>query len=657
MAATAPTSPDGASTGVLLFHGKRVITPDQFHDPVQHGWVAAELVAESHQMPVALRQSLFGVEAVMVTNRPESGPKTFVFQIRIFDVQLCKSRGDMFVIVVKEVPPGPNPVVAYALYALTAKDAADAAAICATCISMSKRWYHQGNQIVSRNLSAAQLKNPLINQIAAKYGKLAVQVLVKWLISKWSAHDGTLVLPRSASPHRVSQLIGAEAWQFDEADMSKLAVLGNDFRYQALNPKKKKTILPVVEPAVSPPEKPKEGKLRSWRSSAPAAGGRPTPVNARPSRFSSHISASNAPQEHAQLGDVEIVPLKERIRKLSASSTNESERWDEQTSFGGSPPRSPPPAIGAVARPMRQSTGSGSKQLRRQSFKMDDEELLVTALMQTSPETKESLLQTAKFTVDEIREFELICAKRCPDGHIAKDEFIRICTELYADKILDISDYTNLVYEIFDVYVNDSIRCIDYHLIQAVQCNGQPTERLQVLFQTMDQESKGHVTTKELTTLVRLVNAIAIEEGRHGMRSNQLAEMLVIELDTFGTGQVSEADFLSGVLSNDALAGVFLGNGDSISQQNSEGTTWSVASTAVTGVGVAQHDYLGNIVALPRDRVYTGEYATPDPMAMEQHPPKKKAGWGLRRKASSPKKKGSVDTPHFYPPDNATYFE
>jgi len=82
-----------------------------------------------------------------------------------------------------------------------------------------------------------------------------------------------------------------------------------------------------------------------------------------------------------------------------------------------------------------------------------------------------------------------------------------------------------------------------------------------------------------------------------------------------------------------------------------------VASTAVTGVGVAEHDYLGNVVALPRDRLYTGEYATPEAMAMEQDPPKKKAGWGLRRKASSPKKKGSVDTPHFYPPDNATYFE
>jgi Ca2+-binding EF-hand superfamily protein len=347
------------------------------------------------------------------------------------------------------------------------------------------------------------------------------------------------------------------------------------------------------------------------------------------------------------------VPLKERIRKLSASSTNESEPWDEQTSFGGSPPRSPPPATGALAR-RTVSHSTGSKQLRRQSFKMGDEELLVTALMQTSAETKETLLQTAKFTVDEIGEFEQICAKLCPDGHIAKDEFIRICTKLYAEKIFDISDYANLVYEIFDVYVNDTIRCIDYHLIQAVQCNGSPTERLQVLFRTMDQESKGHVTTKELTTLVRLVNAVAIEEGRHGMGSNQLAEMLVIELDTFGTGQVSEADFLSGVLSNDALAGVFLGNGDSVSQQNSEGTTWSVASTAVTGVGVAQHDYLGNVVALPRDRAYTGEYATPDPM--EQDPPKKK-GWGLRRKASSPKKKSSVDTPHFYPPDNATYFE
>lgn len=683
----APSSPDIGDTqdsGVLLFHGRRPITPDQFNDPIQHGWVAAELVAESHRMPVALRQSLFGVEAVMLTERPQAGPTTFVFQIRIFDVQLCKSRGDMFVVVVKEVPPGANPVIGYALYALTARNEADAASVCQTCMRMSQRWHHQGNQVVSRNLSSAQLKNPLVGQIAAKFGKLPVQVLIRWLISKWSAHEGTLVLPRSASPHRVLQLIGAEAWEFDQEDMAKLAVLANDFRYQALNPKKKKLVLPVAVKTVPVPEPvkpPVSGALRGWRSSASAGAGQPNPANSH--RFSSHVSFSDTPQQEFKLGDgLEIVPLKERIRRLSAASavTDESEPWNNQTSFsGGASPReahdyrklSPEEDTAtreqerlAKAAEAKRVAGSGSKMLRRQSFKMGDEELLVTALMQTSPETKEALLQTAKFTVDEIAEFTRIIDKKCPDGQIPKDEFVRICTDLYADKIFDIDDYANLVYEIFDVYVNDSVRCIDYHLIQAVQCNGSPAERLQVLFRTMDQDNTGTLTTKDLTTLVRLVNAIGMDENRAGMGSNQLAEMLVIELDTFGTGQVSEADFLSGVISNDALAGVFLGSGDSVSQTLSEGTEWSMASTAVTGVGTAHHDYLGNVVEVGRDRMYTGDYATPDPMdTVEQnlHDPPKKKGWGLRRKSSSPKKKGSGsagDTQHFYPPDtNATYFE
>ena len=68
--------------------------------------------------------------------------------------------------------------------------------------------------------SGRLIDDPIINEIAAKYGKSSAQVMVRW-----SMQLGNIVLPKSVTPERIEQNIDVFDFELDDADMAAMASL------------------------------------------------------------------------------------------------------------------------------------------------------------------------------------------------------------------------------------------------------------------------------------------------------------------------------------------------------------------------------------------------------------------------------------------------
>ena len=68
--------------------------------------------------------------------------------------------------------------------------------------------------------SGQLIDDPVIAEVAAKHGKSAAQVMVRWSIQL-----GNIVLPKSITPSRIEQNIDVFDFQLDDADMAAIATL------------------------------------------------------------------------------------------------------------------------------------------------------------------------------------------------------------------------------------------------------------------------------------------------------------------------------------------------------------------------------------------------------------------------------------------------
>jgi diketogulonate reductase-like aldo/keto reductase len=70
-----------------------------------------------------------------------------------------------------------------------------------------------------------KLDHPEIARLAAKYGKSAAQVLIRWAVQ----HE-IVVIPKSIKPARILENSQVFDWSFDAADLAALDALNEDFR-------------------------------------------------------------------------------------------------------------------------------------------------------------------------------------------------------------------------------------------------------------------------------------------------------------------------------------------------------------------------------------------------------------------------------------------
>lgn len=63
-------------------------------------------------------------------------------------------------------------------------------------------------------------ENPILSDIAAKYGKSIAQVVIRWLVQR-----GIVAIPKSVRKDKIEENFNALSFELDESDMEKIALL------------------------------------------------------------------------------------------------------------------------------------------------------------------------------------------------------------------------------------------------------------------------------------------------------------------------------------------------------------------------------------------------------------------------------------------------
>ena len=85
--------------------------------------------------------------------------------------------------------------------------------------------YCQGNDIILvayTPLARGKLTrpgNPVLDELAEKYGKTQAQVSLNWLISQ----ENVVAIPKASNPAHLRDNLGAVGWKLNEEDQQRLA--------------------------------------------------------------------------------------------------------------------------------------------------------------------------------------------------------------------------------------------------------------------------------------------------------------------------------------------------------------------------------------------------------------------------------------------------
>jgi 2,5-diketo-D-gluconate reductase A len=89
------------------------------------------------------------------------------------------------------------------------------------------REFHRRHGIATESWSplgqGLLLKDPALNEIAAKHGKSAAQVILRWHLNQ-----GLIVIPKSVTPSRIKENFEVFDFDLDENDLAKIRALDNE---------------------------------------------------------------------------------------------------------------------------------------------------------------------------------------------------------------------------------------------------------------------------------------------------------------------------------------------------------------------------------------------------------------------------------------------
>lgn len=102
---------------------------------------------------------------------------------------------------------------------------------------VAQAWYPLGHG------DAALLNEPLFADIAARYGKTAAQVILRWHIQ-----DGNIVIPGSKNPSHIRDNFALFDFALTDGEMAQIAAMNRDKRYYISTPKMLKAYVEMVPP-------------------------------------------------------------------------------------------------------------------------------------------------------------------------------------------------------------------------------------------------------------------------------------------------------------------------------------------------------------------------------------------------------------------------
>lgn len=130
------------------------------------------------------------------------------------------------------------------------------------------------------------------------------------------------------------------------------------------------------------------------------------------------------------------------------------------------------------------------------------------------------------------------------DGIITREEFTDLWHTLHPHRIKDMSGYCDQIFDTFDEDRSGTISIQEYTTYLAIASDGTMEQRLTALFKVFDINNDGGLSLAETIDMITVVMAIDKSDTGTDLQPDQLAEMIHMEVDVDGDGNIDLNEFI-----------------------------------------------------------------------------------------------------------------
>merc|ERR1712158_155834 len=165
-----------------------------------------------------------------------------------------------------------------------------------------------------------------------------------------------------------------------------------------------------------------------------------------------------------------------------------------------------------------------------------------------SKEDIDFLTYHTKYTEDTIQEWYKGFKQDCPDGHLTKDNFMKIYSKCFPGGC--VSEFCDHVFRTFDSDKNGFIDFKEFLLAIDVTSSGTPEQKLNWAFRMYDVDGNGWIDLLEMTKMVRSIYQVISARGERvpgempGETVETRAESIFKRMDLNSDGRVTRQEFV-----------------------------------------------------------------------------------------------------------------
>jgi len=169
-----------------------------------------------------------------------------------------------------------------------------------------------------------------------------------------------------------------------------------------------------------------------------------------------------------------------------------------------------------------------------------------------SKEDIDFLTYHTKYTEDTIQEWYKGFKQDCPDGHLTKDNFMKIYSKCFPGGC--VSEFCDHVFRTFDSDKNGFIDFKEFLLAIDVTSSGSPEQKLNWAFRMYDVDENGMIDLNEMTRLVKSIFKVSQSKGKGFPDSaEQRAANIFKKMDVNSDGVVTREEFVTACLEDSNL--------------------------------------------------------------------------------------------------------
>jgi len=149
------------------------------------------------------------------------------------------------------------------------------------------------------------------------------------------------------------------------------------------------------------------------------------------------------------------------------------------------------------------------------------------------------------------KQFANFC-EQCPDGHIDRKNFRLLMRSCHPGRNLERLE--KRIFNMYDENRDGRISFAEFMVVMYVMSNGTPEENFRQIFRILDADGNGVITLSELKKVVKDIFKLLSDDDKEAAKDKaNLTLAAFAEMDANKDGEVTEAEFLAAIRSNEKM--------------------------------------------------------------------------------------------------------